>query len=119
MTSESLFDLIPLINNKVVDNSYNYGSGAPINLAIIIVLIKYYNNNFNELILVANSITKAADSLTPLIGALVGAKSSIKVLTPQWMKTIEVMKGICLPSLKDMNYLDLVEEFIQKSVIKK
>lgn len=119
ITSECLFDLIPLINNKIVDNSYNYGSGAPINLAAIIALIKYYDNNFDEMVLTANAITKASDSITPLIGTVAGAMSSHSILTSQWKESIKLMKGICLPIFKDFNYLHLVEDFIQKSVIQR
>lgn len=116
LKTESLFDLIPLLNNKVIDHSYNYGDGAPINLAIIFALLKYFDDNFNELILTANSITKAADSITPLLGALLGAKCSNNILSPQWKNSIEHLSGICIPSLKDLNYLELVETFIETSV---
>lgn len=118
LKSESLFDLVPLLNNKLVDHSYNYGNGSPINLAIIIALLKYFDDNFSELILTANSITKAADSVTPLMGALLGAKCSTNILSPQWRNSIEYLSGLCIPSLKDLNYLELVEKFIKTSVVK-
>ncbi len=118
LNSQSLFDLIPLLNNRIIDNSYNYGSAAPINLAVIIAIVKYYDDNFVELLLSANSITKAADSITPMIGALAGAKSVGSVLTPQWETAISKVKGICIPWYKDLEYLDLVEKFIEQSVLK-
>lgn len=118
LLSESLFDLIPMINNKLVDNSYNYGSAAPINLSVLIVLLKYYDGDFSKMLLTANAITKSADSTTPLLGALIGAKNIKSILSSQWKESIRKLNGICFPEYKDLDFLKLVDSFIDTSVKK-
>lgn len=114
--SSSVFDLVLKLNDEIVDNSYNYGSCAPINLAVILSMLYKYNNNFNEILFAANSITKVSDSVTPLLGAILGSLTEESVLTRDWENTIKFLKGICLPQLANVDYLGLVDTFFNNNL---
>lgn len=110
--NSSVFELIPVLQEKIVNREYSYGNIAAETLALTFVISKLHGNNFENAVGIACTFAKSSETLPAMVGALVGASHSNAIAGEQWLKSIKKLKGICIPSYKGMDYLDLIEQLI-------
>jgi ADP-ribosylglycohydrolase len=113
---ETLFSIQPIIQNTIINQEYSYGNAAPETLALTFLIARSYGPNFEHAVTVATSFAKTADALPATIGALVGAMNSNTVASKEWLSSISTLRGICIPSLAGMNYLELTERLADSAV---
>ncbi len=106
--SNSLFQALPLLHDIIIDHSYNYGSSAPDNLALSLAIFSLSGGKLFPGISSAACLSKTADSVPAFVGALCGACSA-EELPATWYKSLSSLRGICIPSLKGTNYLELAD----------
>lgn len=105
--TDSLLDLISLLNGTIVNREYSYGAAAPETLAVTLAIVQHCGDNFAQAVTAACAVAKTADSVPAQVGALCGALAKRDILPESWRKQITYLKGICLPSLAGTDYLDL------------
>lgn len=110
--SSSVFELIPVLQEKIVNREYSYGNVAAETLALTFAISKIHGKNFENSLGVACSFAKSSETLPAMVGALVGATHSDTIAGEQWLKSIQKLKGICIPSYKGIDYLNLIEQLI-------
>lgn len=108
----SVFELIPVLQEKIVNREYSYGNVAAETLALTFAISKKHDKNFENSIGVACSFAKSSETLPAMVGALVGATHSDTIAGEYWLKSIRTLKGICIPSLKEVDYLSLIDQLI-------
>jgi ADP-ribosylglycohydrolase len=108
--SDSIFYILPEIQNKIVNREYSYGNVAPETLALTFIIAKLHGNDFEKAIASAACFAKSGETLPAMVGALTGAIQSKSFVSDNWLTAIETLKGICIPSFLERNYLKLVEE---------
>ena len=105
--ADSLLTLLSLLNGTIVNREYSYGSAAPETLAVTLAIVQHCGGDFEQAVTAACAVAKTADSVPAQVGALCGALAKRDILPESWRKQITHLKGICLPSLAGMDYLDL------------
>jgi len=108
--SDSIFSILPEIQNKIVNREYSYGNVAPETLALTLIIAKLHGNDFEKAITSAACFAKSGETLPAMVGALVGAMRSKLFAGDSWLGAIETLKGISVPGSEGKNYLKLVEE---------
>lgn len=108
--SDSIFSILPEIQNKIVNREYSYGNVAPETLALTLIIAKLHGNDFEKAITSAACFAKSGETLPAMVGALVGAMQSKLFAEDSWLGAIETLKGISVPGSEGKNYLKLVEE---------
>jgi ADP-ribosylglycohydrolase len=108
--SDSVFSILPEIQNKIVNREYSYGNVAPETLALTLIIAKLHGNDFEKAISTAACFAKSGETLPATVGALVGAIQSKSFASDNWLSAIERLKGICIPYFAEKNYLRIVEE---------
>lgn len=108
--SDSIFSILPEIQNKIVNREYSYGNVAPETLALTLIIAKLHGNDFEKAITSAACFAKSGETLPAMVGALVGAMQSKLFAGDSWLGAIETLKGISVPGSEGKNYLKLVEE---------
>jgi ADP-ribosylglycohydrolase len=106
----SIFSILPDIQNNIVNREYSYGNVAPETLALTFVIVRLHGNNFETAVSTALAFAKSGETLPAIVGALVGANLSNEIASESWLNAIGTLKGICIPSLAGMNYLTLIEK---------
>ncbi len=108
--SDSIFSIIPEIQNTIINREYSYGNVAPETLALTFLIAKLHGNNFETAVTTASSFAKSAETLPAMVGALVGSMQSASIASESWMSAIGTLKGISIPSFAGANYLTIVEQ---------
>jgi ADP-ribosylglycohydrolase len=108
----SVFELIPLFQEKIVNREYSYGNVAAETLALAFTIAKIHGRNFENSLGIACSFAKSSETLPAMVGALVGAMHSDTIAGEYWLKSIQSLKGICIPSYKGIDYINLIEQLI-------
>lgn len=111
---ESIFSVLPKLQNEIVNHEYSYGNVAPETLALAIVIIRLHGNNFESALTVSLSFSKSSETLPAMIGALAGANQSKLIASENWLNAVSLLKGVCIPSLAGQNYLSLIEQLLTK-----
>lgn len=107
--SDSIFSILPDIQNSIVNREYSYGNVAPETLALTFIIAKLHGNSFETAVTTASAFAKSGETLPAMVGALSGTMQSSVVASESWMKSIQTLKGICIPSLAGTNYLTIVD----------
>lgn len=107
---ESVFSILPELQDKIVNREYSYGNVAPETLALTFVIALLHGNNFENAVLTSSGFAKSAETLPAMVGALSGAMQSSKIASDHWLNAIGSLKGICIPSLSGKNYIILTEQ---------
>lgn len=115
---KSIFSILPELQNEIVNREYSYGNAAPETLALTFAIARCAGDDFDRAVMTAMSFAKSADALPSSVGALVGALHSTPVASSGWLKAIEILKGICIPSLSGVNYLALTEDLADSATKK-
>ncbi|MFB5192840.1 ADP-ribosylglycohydrolase family protein [Alicyclobacillus fastidiosus] len=101
--SGSVFAAIPLWSNHVVNGIYNYGNIAPETLALAYAILMGTHGSLLEGLQSASLIPKQADTMPAMVGALSGALQGTSSIPSTWIDSLDVLKGICIPSLKGIS----------------
>ncbi|MBW7888079.1 MAG: ADP-ribosylglycohydrolase family protein [Bacteroidetes bacterium] len=109
LSSNSIFSILPVLHNKIVNREYSYGNIAPETLALVLVIAKAHHNNFETAVTTAAAFAKSGETLPVIVGAVVGAMQKTEFLSEHWVTSVQLMKGIGIPSYAEKNYLELVE----------
>jgi ADP-ribosylglycohydrolase len=107
------FSLVPQLHD-ILNKEYSYGSVGPETLALTLAIVTEFREDFQEAVMAAASFAKGADSVPAIVGALCGALSPTDPVPPEWLGSVDRLKGICLPSFKGKSYLNEVERFVEK-----
>lgn len=113
--SDSVFSILPEIQNKIVNREYSYGNIAPETLALSFIIAKLLGDNFETAITTSLSFAKSGETLPAIVGALVGAMQLKSFAGDSWLGAIETLRGISVPGSGGKNYLKLVEEVSNKA----
>ncbi len=113
--SNSFFDAPPSLTNQIINREYSYGSAAPETLAIVLSVIYFSQNSFEKAISMATTIGKTAETVPALVGALAGALDPDAIDSKVWKNHLKQLKGISIPRMKNVNYIDLVNAFVNLS----
>jgi ADP-ribosylglycohydrolase len=108
--SDSIFYILPEIQNTIVNREYSYGNVAPETLALTFIIAKLHGNNFETAVTTASSFAKSGETLPAMVGGLVGGMQTTSFAGENWLDAIGTLKGICIPSFAGKNYLTLTEQ---------
>ena len=107
-------DMIFLLQQKVINTVYSYGSVAPETFPAALSIVEVCDGDFHQACAIANAIPKSADSVPAMVGALCGCYQGVNVISKQWQDVLTMCRGLCLPFLKDTSIrsstLDLFEK---------
>ena len=107
--AESIFSVLPMINQEVINREYSYGSVAPETLAMTLVILTLTKCEFEISLFAATAFAKSADSVPALVGAATGAVNGDKISFKPWLNHLQYLKGICIPDFKGKDYIGLTE----------
>lgn len=108
-------DLIVLLTARVINSVYSYGNAAPETLPAAFVIVQACEGDLARACSLANSITKSADSLPAIVGALCGAIQGDTAITPIWREALCELRGVCLPFLQGENIEALTLQLLEQS----
>ena len=112
--SHSFLEAIPALTSQIINREYSYGSAAPETLAIILSVIYFSQNSFKKAISMATTIGKTAEAVPALVGALAGALDPHAIDCDGWTNHLKELKGISIPKMKNENYIDLINRFVNQ-----
>lgn len=107
-------DLALLMNQKVINTVYSYGSAAPETLPAAFAITRICEGEFHRAVPLANTLTKASDSITAMVGALCGCYQGVDVISPLWREALSECKGVCLPFMEGAQLEDLTLQLLAK-----
>lgn len=107
--NDSIFSILPDLQNSIVNREYSYGNVAPETLALTFIIAKLHGNNFETAVTTASAFAKSGETLPAMVGSLTGAMQSAAVTSESWLKSIQTLKGICIPSMAGTNFLTIVD----------
>jgi ADP-ribosylglycohydrolase len=110
--SDSIFSILPELQNNIINREYSYGNVAPETLALTFVIAVMHENNFELAVTTSSSFAKSGETLPAMVGALVGANQSKSIGSESWLNAITTLKGVCIPSFAGKNYLTLIEQLL-------
>ena len=106
----SVFSLLPLLQNNIVNREYSYGNIATETLALTFVIARLHGSNFETAVMAASGFAKSGETLPSMVGALTGAQQTNEIVGDAWLKAITSLKGISIPSFAGKNYITLTEQ---------
>jgi ADP-ribosylglycohydrolase len=110
-THDSFVSAYPSLSERIINKEYNYGCMAAENLALVLAILSLTERNTFQAISAGLSFGKVSDSVAPLIAAIVGAIDANAFAFEEWKSIVQTLKGVCIPGLSGLNYLELVENF--------
>lgn len=117
--SDSVFSILPELQNRIVNREYSYGNIAPETLALTLVIAKLHGDDFEKAISTSACFAKSGETLPAIVGALVGAIQAQNIVSNYWLASIEKLKGISIPNYAEKSYLNIVEELSNQAGQKK
>lgn len=109
----SIFAAIPLLADRVTGSIYSYGTAAPETLALTLAIYSKSKEDYIKGIMAANCIARTADSVPALVGALSTGLAGGENIPDSWLNSINKLRGICIPSLKDTDYIEIINDLIE------
>jgi len=106
----SIFQCIPDLHSSVVNREYSFGNIAPETLALTFVIALIHGDNFENAMAVTSCFPKSSETLPAMVGALVGAMHREPIVKSEWLNSVSILHGICIPSLSGKNYHTLTEQ---------
>lgn len=103
-----------LLNKRLINTVYTYGSVAPETFPAALALVEACNGDLLTACLLANTMPKAADSLPAMVGALCGAYQGIDAISPVWRQQLTLCRGVCLPFLKGVSLWEETLELAER-----
>jgi len=108
--SSSIFDAFPRLSNEIINREYSYGSAATETLALVLAITQLMPGDFESAVFAASAFAKSADSLPPLVGAINAALWEKDFDYRQWRKSLQFLKGICIPTLHGENFIQIATD---------
>lgn len=108
---------IPALHT-LLNAEYSDGCVAPEILALTLAIVRSANGSFDAALLGALSMEKAADTLPALVGAFAGALSPHAVIPTEWNTRLRTLRGVSLPGMEGVDFVTLVDEFIERNARK-
>lgn len=107
---DSLFSLLPNVQNKLINREYSYGIAAPETLAAALLIFLKCGQDFDKAVMTSLCFPKAGETLPAVTGALAGSLKNEDLFSGEWAGALSKLKGISIPSLTGINYVDLAEK---------
>ena len=108
-------DIALLLNKNVINTVYSYGCAAPETLPSAFAITHICNGDLHRAVTLANTLTKSADSITPMVGALCGSYQGINVISSLWRKSLAECRGVCLPFMQGTQLEPLILQLLAKA----
>lgn len=102
----SPFAAVPLWTDEVTSQEYNFGNAAPETLPLALVIAGAAGSLAEGLGLAA-LLPKHADTLMPMVGALIGAATG-ELPPASWRERLATTRGLCLPTTAGVGVDDVV-----------
>jgi ADP-ribosylglycohydrolase len=117
--AETPQDMALLLSKQVINTVYSYGSAAPETFPAALAIVEVCNGDLHTATAVANAISKSADSVPAMVGALCGVYQGVNVISTQWRDALAICRGLCLPFLQGANIEPLTLQLLEKVNIHK
>jgi ADP-ribosylglycohydrolase len=92
---------------------YNDGCVGPENLAVALAIVSRLGGDFSSAVTTAAALARGADTVPAIVGALCGALASENLVSGLWEQKLSHLRGICFQSFSGLDYLQLVENFVE------
>lgn len=96
----------------IANVEYSDGCASPESLALILAIIACEGGNFHDALLLSLALPRNADVVPAIVASISGALADGEPIPAGWPGELDLLRGICLPSLAGENYSRIVDEFI-------
>jgi ADP-ribosylglycohydrolase len=108
-------DIVLLLDQRVINTVYSFGSIAPETLPAAMAIATVCDGALHRGCGLATALSKSADSVPAMVGALGGCLQGIEVLSERWRSALRRSRGVCLPFLKDADLEALTLALLSKT----
>ncbi len=108
--SSSIFDMFPRLSDQIIHREYSYAGSAPETLALTLAIVNKGRGDFESAVFAAAAFARTADSVPPLVGAVSAAMMEKEFDYPQWLESLHVLKGICIPTLQGEDFFRIATD---------
>jgi len=108
-------DLILLLDKRVINTVYSYGNAAPETLPAALAIALICDGDLQRAAPLANSLTKASDSLPALVGAVCGCYQGVDSISPLWREALAECRGVCLPFMQGASLEGMTQQLLVRT----
>jgi len=109
---ESMLEVVAEVL-KFQSVEYSDASIGPETLAAALAIVSCAGDRFHEAVTGATAVARGADTLPAIVGAITGGLAQDDPVSGHVLKSLETLRGICLPELAGVHYIDLVHTFVE------
>ncbi|MFG3035452.1 ADP-ribosylglycohydrolase family protein [Streptomyces sp. NPDC048330] len=106
-TAGSAFELVPLLEHRIVDHVYSYGIAAAETVPVALALATAARGEMAAAVPAAACLSRVADSAPALAGALTGALGGGRSVPESWRDACRTLAGCALPRLAGTDLVEL------------
>ena len=106
-TADSAFELVPLLEHRIVDHVYSYGIAAAETVPVALALATAARGEMTAAVPAAVCLSRVADSAPALAGALTGALGGGRSVPATWREACRTLAGCALPRLAGTDLVEL------------
>ncbi|WP_432128165.1 ADP-ribosylglycohydrolase family protein [Streptomyces sp. bgisy082] len=106
-TAGSAFELVPLLEHRIVDHVYSYGVAAAETVPVALALVLAARGEMTAAVPAAACLSRVADSAPALAGALTGALGGGRSVPATWREACRTLAGCALPRLAGTDLVEL------------
>ncbi|MFC8507117.1 ADP-ribosylglycohydrolase family protein [Streptomyces sp. NPDC057411] len=106
-TAGSAFELVPLLEHRIVDHVYSYGIAAAETVPVALALTVAARGETAAAVPAAACLSRVADSAPALVGALTGALGGGGSVPASWREACRTLAGCALPRLAGTDLVEL------------
>ncbi|KQX53747.1 hypothetical protein ASE09_09605 [Streptomyces sp. Root66D1] len=106
-TAGSAFELVPLLEHRIVDHVYSYGIAAAETVPVALALATASRGEMTAAVPAAVCLSRVADSAPALAGALTGALGGGRSVPTTWRDACRTLAGCALPRLAGTDLVEL------------
>ncbi|MEU6980514.1 ADP-ribosylglycohydrolase family protein [Streptomyces sp. NPDC046371] len=106
-TAASAFELVPLLEHRIVDHVYSYGIAAAETVPVALALTVAARGEIAVAVPAAACLSRVADSAPALVGALTGALGGGGSVPATWREACRTLAGCALPRLAGTDLVEL------------
>ncbi|MEV7276474.1 ADP-ribosylglycohydrolase family protein [Streptomyces sp. NPDC093111] len=103
----SAFELVPLLEHRIVDHVYSYGIAAAETVPVALALTVAARGEIAVAVPAAACLSRVADSAPALVGALTGALGGGGSVPGTWRAACRTLAGCALPRLAGTDLVEL------------
>ncbi|MEU8544457.1 ADP-ribosylglycohydrolase family protein [Streptomyces sp. NPDC048717] len=101
------FELVPLLEHRIVDHVYSYGVAAAETVPVALALTLAARGEAASALPAAACLSRVADSAPALAGALTGALGGGSSIPATWREACRILAGCALPWLAGTDLVEL------------